>query len=459
MCEIIAAVSKNLVIGRKNDLPWRIQDDMVHFRNLTKGHVLIMGKNTYLSILKSHGKPLSDRYHIVITSTPEIFNEVDNVIFTKMENFDTIVMPENKRCFVIGGTNIYKHFLPKAYKMHITHIDKVYEGDAHFPGFYDWNIVDASDKQYSSTEKCHYRFLTYEKYPDPRYTLINDIKYLKLLHTVSTKGCERADRTGTGTISLFGKQLCLDISNTVPILTTKMVAWKSCIKELLWFLNGCTDANVLKQQGVHIWNGNTTRDFLDSRGLSHLPEGDIGCGYGFQWRHFGDAYKTCKDEYTGGFDQIKYIIEQLKTDPYSRRIFMSSWNPQHMSQMALPPCHVSAQFYVDNERGLSCHMYQRSVDCFLGLPFNIFSYTVLTYILATICDMKPKELVISMGDTHIYKDHLEQVNKQLERIPIVPPKLVVNPRIKDIPLSDISVDDFDVIGYFHHEQLKGNMSV
>jgi thymidylate synthase len=153
------------------------------------------------------------------------------------------------------------------------------------------------------------------------------------------------------------------------------------------------------------------------------------------------------------------VINELNNNPSSRRIYLSAWNPQHMHKMALPPCHISAQFYVSNDNELSCHMYQRSVDTFLGLPFNIFSYTALTYILATICGMTPKELIISTGDTHLYLDHIALVHEQLDRNPITPPKLIVNKRIKDIPIEQISVDDFDVVGYFHHNQLKGKMSV
>jgi thymidylate synthase len=216
----------------------------------------------------------------------------------------------------------------------------------------------------------------------------DESEYLLLLKKTLEKGQERNDRTGVGTFSIFGEQLKFDISSSIPLLTTKKIGWKSIIHELLWFLRGDTNANNLKEVGVNIWNGNTTREFLDSRGLTEYPVGDIGAGYGFQWRHSGAEYKTCNDDYTGqGFDQILYIINELKTNPTSRRLYMTAWNPSFLNKMALPPCHVSAQFYVDidkvtNEQYLSCHMYQRSVDEFLGLPYNIFSYAVLTYIFA-----------------------------------------------------------------------------
>lgn len=291
--------------------------------------------------------------------------------------------------------------------------------------------------------------------------------YLDLLKRVMHMGSEREDRTGTGTISIFGDQVQFDISTHIPILTTKNVPWRLVIEELLWFMRGDTDSKILESKNVNIWKGNTTREFLDNRGLSHLPEGDIGCGYGFQWRHFGGDYKDCKTYYglDVGYDQLANVIHQLKTDPFSRRIMMSAWNPKDMHKMALPPCHNQVQFYVTvnavtQEKQLSCHMYQRSVDTFLGFPWNILSYSVMTYILATMCDMKPHRLVISTGDTHIYKDHIAQVREQLyKRTPLPWPKLYVSPSVRDKSIDDITIDDFQVFGYFSHPSIKAKMSV
>jgi len=293
--------------------------------------------------------------------------------------------------------------------------------------------------------------------------MMSEEGYLHLLEKVLREGRMRPDRTGTGTLSLFGEQLRFDISQSVPLLTTKFVPWKAVIKELLWFIKGQTDASILQEQGVRIWDGNSSRQFLDKRGLTHLPDGDIGAGYGFQWRHASAPYKTCKDDYNDqGFDQILYILDQLKNDPYSRRIYMTAWNPMQLKDMALPPCHVSAQFYVEEKDGqklLSCHMYQRSVDCFLGLPFNIFSYTVLTYILAKMNNMLPKELIISTGDTHIYLDHVDPVKEQLNRQPYHAPKLVLSQSLLSKTIDDITIDDFDIVEYKYHPSIKAKMSV
>lgn len=297
--------------------------------------------------------------------------------------------------------------------------------------------------------------------PNPNFVHHDDV-YKNLLEHVLKVGNPREDRTGTGTISTFGYQMRFDISNSIPVLTTKHIAWKSCVRELLWFLRGSTNAQELQKEGVHIWDGNTNRSFLDKRGLDHLPEGDIGAGYGFQWRHFGATYKTCKESYKGqGIDQIRNIIQQLKSDPFSRRIFLSAWNPSALDMMALPPCHVSAQFYVcqsDGKQLLSCHVYQRSVDCFLGLPFNILSYATLTYILATMCDMMPNELIISTGDTHIYYDHIDQVKEQINRQPLPPPIMQVREDIKYKSIDEITLEDINVIGYFHHPAIRAKMS-
>jgi thymidylate synthase len=288
--------------------------------------------------------------------------------------------------------------------------------------------------------------------------------YLDLLRKIINHGKKRDERTGVGTLSIFGEQMRFDISTTIPVLTTKFVPWKSCIRELLWFLDGQTDARMLQEQGVKIWDGNSSREYLDSRKLNHLPVGDIGAGYGHQWRHFGAPYITCKDSYSGqGFDQISFIIDELKNNPTSRRIFMSSWNANDLDKMALPPCHVSAQFYVDfdddGNKHLSCQMYQRSVDMFLGCPWNIMSYAVLTCYLAKITDMQPKELIMCLGDTHIYCNHIEQVKEQLTRAPYPFPTLIISDVVKDKTIDELTLNDFALNGYTYHPAIKADMAV
>ena len=291
-----------------------------------------------------------------------------------------------------------------------------------------------------------------------------DYVYKSLVNRVLLNGLPRSNRTDTDTLSVFGEHIRFNIEQFVPLLTSKRIPWKSCIEELLWFLRGDTDAKILQEKNVHIWDGNSSKTFLEKTGLSHLNEGDCGANYSFQWKHFGASYINCKSEYTNeGFDQISYVENLLKTDPFSRRIFMSAWNPVDLFKTVLPPCHVSAQFYVTNipncKPKLSCHMYQRSCDVFLGLPWNIFSYTVLTYILAMKCDMDPFELIISFGDTHIYNNHIEQIHKQLCNNNLSSPKLILNKDIIHKDYKNLTVTDFKVIGYFPHPSIKANMAI
>lgn len=298
--------------------------------------------------------------------------------------------------------------------------------------------------------------------------------YLQLLNDVLLHGEQRRDRTGTGTISLFAPDpLSFDLAEGVPLYTTKKVPSQTVIKELLWFVKGHTDARLLQAQGVHIWDGHTSGEFLRSRNLPYR-EGILGPGYGWQWRSFGAVYDermagqdhhndVWDDPTDYGVDQIKYVERMLKTDPTSRRIFMSSWNAKDLSAMALIPCHVSCQFHVGradtDAKDLSCHVYMRSNDLFLGNPFNVFSYAVLTHLLAKRCNMTAKSLTMSFGDAHVYLDHRNVVEQQLTRQPYPPPQLRVSDRVIDLPFNQILPSDFVVDSYQHHPMLRGVMSV
>ena len=209
-------------------------------------------------------------------------------------------------------------------------------------------------------------------------------------------------------------------NNSVPFLTTKKLAWKTCLKELLWFIKGSTSNDILNSQNVSIWNGNSTRNFLDSRNLFDYKEGDLGPIYGFQWRHFNAEYKDCDTDYTDkGIDQLQNIINQLKNSETrnSRRLIMTAWNPCQIDKMALPPCHVLCQFNVTNNNKLSCSLYQRSGDVGLGVPFNIASYSILTHLIAKHTNLEPYEFIYNLGNTHIYDDHIDGLKQQILRIP------------------------------------------
>lgn len=292
--------------------------------------------------------------------------------------------------------------------------------------------------------------------------------YLDLCKRIIDEGEFRPDRTGTGTKSIFAPpQLRFDLSNdSFPLLTTKRVFLKGIIHELLWFVAACTDAKKLSEKGVRIWEGNGSREFLDKVGLVNNREGDLGPVYGFQWRHFGAEYKTCEDDYTGqGVDQLQEVIKRLKTNPYDRRIIMSAWNPKDFPKMALPPCHVFCQFYVsfpeNSKPKLSCLLYQRSCDIGLGVPFNIASYALLTRMIAHVVDMDCGEFIHTMGDAHVYLNHIDALKTQIERTPTEFPKLQIKAdRLAEIKtIDDFKFEDFEIIGYKPQKSIEMAMSV
>jgi thymidylate synthase len=274
--------------------------------------------------------------------------------------------------------------------------------------------------------------------------------YHDLLLDILNNGEMRDDRTGVGTISVFARQLRFDLRESFPAITTKKLAWKSCVGELLWFLEGSSDERRLAEitygyrdtSKVTIWTPNALAGYWKPKAKF---QGDLGRVYGVQWRDWT------------GIDQIKNLIEGLKNNPNSRRHILSAWNVGELDEMALPPCHVMSQYYVSKNGELSCHMYQRSVDVFLGLPFNIASYALLTHMLAQVCDLKVGELIISTGDTHIYKDHIDQVNEQLRREMYKQPTLWLNPNIKDI--NKFTMEDIKLIDYRSHDTIKAKMAV
>ncbi len=262
-------------------------------------------------------------------------------------------------------------------------------------------------------------------------------QYLDLLDHVMQHGVEKRDRTGTGTISTFGYQMRFDLSGGFPLMTTKKLHLKSIIYELLWFLQGSTNVKYLQDNGVRIWN-----EWADA-------DGNLGPVYGYQWRSWPAADGT-------HIDQIASVVSSLKTNPDSRRHIVSAWNPGEINKMALPPCHILFQFYVADGR-LSCQLYQRSADIFLGVPFNIASYSLLTLMMAQVTGYKPGEFIHTLGDAHIYLNHMEQVKLQLTREPLTLPVMKLNPGVTDI--LSFKYDDFTLEGYNPHPGIKGEISV
>lgn len=262
-------------------------------------------------------------------------------------------------------------------------------------------------------------------------------QYLELLSHIRDNGIRKDDRTGTGTISTFGYQMRFNLEEGFPLVTTKKVHLKSIIHELLWFLKGDTNVRYLQENGVRIWN-----EWAD-------PDGSLGHIYGFQWRSWPD-YKG------GSIDQIQRAVDDIRHNPDSRRIIVSSWNVADLDNMNLPPCHAFFQFYVADGR-LSCQLYQRSGDSFLGVPFNIASYALLTMMMAQVCGLRPGDFIHTLGDAHIYTNHLNQVDEQLSRTPCSLPRMIINPEAKSI--FDFKYDDFHLEGYDPWPAIKGEVSV
>ena len=291
------------------------------------------------------------------------------------------------------------------------------------------------------------------KYRNNKYSEEN--QYLNLLDDILTTHNNQEGRNGK-TLSIFGSTMHFSLEhNKMPIITTKKVAWKTCLRELLWFIKGDTNNKHLKEKNVHIWDENGSRKFLDGRGLTNFEEDDLGPIYGFQWRHYNAKYHNCNTNYNNkGIDQLKEVIECLKdpTQRNSRRMIISAWNPCQLDIMALPPCHILMQFNVTNNNKLSCAMYQRSNDEACGTCFNIASYCFLTHLLAKHCDLEPYEFIYYKGNCHIYDEHIDNIKLQLKREPYEFPTLEITNKREHI--EDYIETDFVINNYKHHEPIK-----
>ena len=289
-------------------------------------------------------------------------------------------------------------------------------------------------------------------------------EYLNALKFILDNGEVRSDRTGVGTISTFGLQLKFNLESKFPALTTKKLAWRSCVSELLWFIEGSGDEFRLREilhgsryvDKKTIWTDNAQADYWVDKRLQRHP-GDLGRIYGVQWRRWRKPLIRINKVVLQNHDQLLELVNGLKNDPYSRRHIISAWNPGELELMALPPCHMMAQFYVSSDKKLSCHMYQRSADMFLGVPFNIASYALFTHMLAQVCNLKVGNLIISFGDAHIYQNHIEQVKEQLKRKPLEWPTLQLNPKITNI--TEFNIDDIQLANYNCHEPIKAVMAI
>lgn len=454
---IIVSTDARGGIGYKNDLPWKFLSDITFFYKQTtitkdphKKNAVIMGRNTWFSI-PERNRPLTDRYNIIISSSSVkdqiVFKSVTEAI-SHIESFDFV-----ENIYFIGGNKIYDEVIRKKLYdgIFLTRVHRVYNCDTFFP---DISKINLEEKRCTLKEENGTQ-LEFQYYSFP----VNQEEqlYLDTIKEILEYGNKRMDRTGTGTLSVFGKKMTFDISDgTIPLLTTKKMYFKGIAEELLWFISGDTSAKTLQKKNVSIWNGNSSREYLDSVGLSHLEEGDLGPVYGFQWRHFGAKYKTMYDKYDGkGVDQLIKLIDTLKNNPNDRRMIISAWNPCDFKNMALLPCHILSQFYVSDGK-LSCQMYQRSADMGLGVPFNIASYSLFTHMIAQCTGLKPGMFIHIMGDCHVYLNHIEGLTEQMERTPRKFPKLKINSDTTDI--TKFVYTDFEILDYDPCASIKMDMS-
>lgn len=460
-------------IGKNNQIPWNpIREDLVFFKKTTVGekdvrNAVIMGRKTWDS-LPEEVRPLKDRLNVVISETmdPRAYNSTDIIVCKTFEDA-LLFLGERRRVnaigdvFVIGGQQLYN----LAFDKYLYLCDYVYHTKV--KGRYDCDRkvdLEYFKKLYPVGEPIRQSAFMRRTYQ--ALVRHDEENYKTLLKLILEKGVLiKNDRTGTGTKQIFNASVCFSLlDNILPIITTKKTSFKTILHELLWFVRGQTDSKILEEKGVNIWKANSTKEFLERRNLPYR-EGDIGPGYGFQWRHSGTEYINCDTDYTGqGVDQLQNVIDGIKKDPWGRRHVVNSWNPKDLDKMALPPCHYSYQFEVEpDENGLPtylhCTVQMRSADMFLGVPFNITSYSILTHMIAHLCNLKAKSLVINMACCHIYLNHINETRKLLERDPFPFPKISFVKPYNIQKLDDFNEDNIVEVEYLSHSKIAAKMAV
>lgn len=504
--QVVVAATRDMGIGKDGKLPWKLPSDLKFFKEITmttsdpeKKNAVIMGRKTWESIPPQF-RPLPGRLNVILTrSGSSDIATADNVIVCGSIPSALKLLAEPpynvliQKVFMIGGGQILGEAInaPECDAIHMTEIESHMDCDTFIPP------VDLSVYQpwYTSSpvveNKIRYFFVTfvrlktstmghtnsslevsytgsildYKKLKVSNFTFLpkmifekhEEFLYLKLVQDIISNGNDKGDRTGAGTLSKFGCQMRFNLRKSFPLLTTKSVFWRGVVEELLWFISGSTNAKVLQEKAINIWDGNASREYLDSIGLTDREEGDLGPVYGFQWRHFGARYTNMHADYTDqGFDQLLDVIDKIKNEPNDRRIILSAWNPSDLKLMALPPCHMFAQFYVANGE-LSCQMYQCSADMGLGVPFNIASYALLTCMIAHVCGLVPGDLIHVIGDAYVYRTHISPLQEQLKKNPKLFPFLKINPQTKDI--DSFVAADFELINYEPHPKLEMKLAV
>jgi len=477
MFNVILAMDLRGGIGRMNQLPWKFSEDMKYFKHLTtnpiKKNVVIMGRKTLESFNKIVGKYTENKDNIIVDNYTSLPNRV-NIVISKdnrysenkdicyVKSFDEALIRAyafNSDVWVIGGSSIYSMAFrhQDLNKIFLTTIDYDFDCDTfiNLPKntVNSSNIIRAENK-----DNGRFHNITFSEL-QPIYTA--EQQYLKLLNKILKKGNLRSTRNAN-TLSIFSEELKFDVSERFPLLTTKKMFLRGIIEELLFFIRGETDTTKLSEKGVRIWEGNTSREFLDMMSKKNdvfksYKVGEMGPMYGYQWRFFNKKYGDNPNGNDIYIDQFRDLIELIKKDKHSRRLLMTDYNPSQAFEGVLFPCHsLLLQFYCQDEK-LSVKMYQRSADTFLGLPFNITSTTLLLYIVAKLVDMKPGYVTITLGDCHIYADHVDKVKRQLSRTPYIEPIMTIKDFNSIEDVENATIDDFILSEYECHKGIKAQM--
>jgi len=476
---LIVCFDSKFGIAKNGNIPWKYHEDLKLFKFITTNtlnpklkNVLIMGRLTAESLKN----PLKDRINYVITNNNDKKELLESRGFKCFPDIETAIKScsnEIENIFLIGGVEIYNWGF-KNYKKINKIFTSIIKKDYNCDKFFNKNLLNYYFS-YDSKEDTDLVDFVFRIWSQKKNN--EEVAYLNLLAEIRDNGHKRQTRNAI-TYSGFGKTLTFDLSNSFPLLTTKKMFLRGIFEELKFFLLGQTNNKILKDKGVHIWDGNTNKEFIEKCGLPY-EEDDMGPMYGYQWRHFNAEYTDSNTDYTNmGYDQLEDVIKLIKTDPFSRRILMTSYNPAQSKLGVLYPCHgISIQFYVEeinNKYYLNCLMNQRSGDAFLGIPFNISSYALLVYILCNHINctdgilnnqtINPGKLMMVFCDIHIYEQHIEAVNKQIERNPYLFPQLNINYEIKNFSnkneegsINNLEFSNLEIINYNSYDSIKAAM--
>lgn len=478
----ILAVDENMGIASINEkgsfIPWHIREDLSFFKDITthvntwsKINAVIMGRKTWETIKC----PLKNRLNVVISSTITDKTNTDNLLwFTSTNSAITYLntLSNIESIFICGGVNLYNEFInsDNLQYLYLTKINHNYNTslivnmDLTKYKIMNEKTIDTIDMNDNSN-------VTVTFYQYKKNNIDEEQLYLDILKDILENGHHRQTRNGM-TRTLFGKYLSFDLAdNKFPLLTTKKMFTKGIFEELIFFCRGLTDSKLLENNKIMIWESNTNRQFLNSLGKTDWIEGDMGPMYGYQWLHFNAPYDGCKSDYTNkGFNQLQYVIDLLKTDKFSRRILMTTYNPIQANEGVLYPCHgISVQFGIEDDNKLCCIMHQRSADSFLGLPFNISSYSLLVYLICELINndtkytgtkIVPGKLHMTLGDVHIYDEHIDAVKTQLSRYMSCYefPTIKIDKKICKLEdFNTLSSSDIKILNYKHHDPIKAKM--